>query len=48
MKLTLRREPLAELVPAELAAIAGGQAPTLDSICFTAPIPTQPVRWCLK
>ena len=47
--LRLRREPLTDLTPAELAAVAGGQAapPTIDECPLSGPYPTLPVKPCL-
>lgn len=47
--LTLRREALAPLSDADLAAVAGGQEapPTIDVCPLTGPYPTLPVNDCV-
>ena len=46
IRLTLRREALAELSPAELAAVAGAQPETV-SLCVIFPIRTLKPQECI-
>ena len=50
MRLTLRREALSALTPAELGSVAGGQAPTqpVDECLSILTPPTTPVQYCVS
>ena len=49
--LTLKKDTLHELGTDELAGVVGGITTilikTLQDICLTAPVPTQPVLYCV-